>query len=237
MQEFLSNINRLTIAGSDNVCLQCQFDIDEYQDELFNEFNINFPESLAKAVPKRRAEFLAGRIIVREAMRIMVLPMIDIPIGMNRAPCWPKGVAGSITHSGNQVFCLLSKNNNCIGIDYEEIISDENVADIQCSIVSEEEVSLFSEVSSDYNKVLTLAFSAKESLFKALYFSVRKYFDFLDVTIISFQDELSDDGSSLLGLTLEVNTDLNEDIRKGRTFNVLYQWQDAGVLTFISINL
>jgi len=237
MQEFLSNINRLTIAGSDNVCLQCQFDIDEYQDELFNEFNIIFPESLAKAVPKRRAEFLAGRIIVREAMRIMLLPMIDIPIGMNRSPCWPEGIAGSITHSGNQVLCLLSKKNNGIGIDYEEIIPTENAADFQRSIVSEAEIRLFGEVSSDYNKILTLAFSAKESIFKALYFSVKKYFDFLDVAIISFQDELSDDGSSLLGLTLEVNTDLNEDIRKGRTFNVLYQWQDAGVLTFISINL
>jgi enterobactin synthetase component D len=237
MPTFLSSINRLAITGSDNVCLQCQFNIDIYRDELFSEFDILFPESLAKAVPKRKAEFLAGRIIVREAMSIMALPIKDIPIGMNRAPCWPEGVAGSITHSGNQVFCLLSKKNNGIGIDYEEIISDENVADIQCSIVSEEEVSLFSEISSDYNKVLTLAFSAKESLFKALYFSVRKYFDFLDVTIISFQDELSDDGSSLLGLTLEVNTDLNEDIRKGRTFNVLYQWQDAGVLTFINVNV
>jgi 4'-phosphopantetheinyl transferase EntD len=237
MPTFLSNINRLTITGSDNVCLKCQFNIDIYQDELFDEFNIYFPESLAKAVPKRKAEFLAGRIVVREAMKIMALPMIDIPIGMNRAPCWPEGVVGSITHSGNQVFCILSKKNNAIGIDYEEVISGEDAANIQRSIVSEEEVSLFGEVNSDYNKVLTLAFSAKESLFKALYFSVRKYFDFLDVTIISFQDELSDDGSSLLGLTLEVNTDLNEDIRKGRTFNVLYQWQDAGVLTFISINL
>ncbi len=92
-------------------------------------------------------------------------------------------------------------------------------------------------MSSDYNKILTLAFSAKESLYKSLYFSVQKYFDFLDVTIISFQDELSDDGSSLLSLTLEVNVDLNEDVRKGRTFKVLYQWQDAGVLTFISVNL
>ena len=237
MQEFLSNINRLTIAGSDNVCLQCQFNVDAYQDELFNEFDILFPESLAKAVPKRKAEFLAGRIIVREAMKIIAFPIIDIPIGMNREPCWPKGAAGSITHSGNQVFCLLSKKNNGIGIDYEEIIPTENAADFQRSIVSEAEIRLFGEVSSDYNKILTLAFSAKESIFKALYFSVKKYFDFLDVAIISFQDELSDDGSSLLGLTLEVNTDLNEDIRKGRTFNVLYQWQDAGVLTFISINL
>ena len=237
MQEFLSNTNRLIITGSDNVCLQCQFNIDAYRDELFNEFKILFPESLAKAVPKRKAEFLAGRIIVREAMRIMALPMIDIPIGKNRAPYWPGGVAGSITHSGNQVFCLLSKKNNGIGIDYEEIISTENAAGIQRSIVSEAEVRLFSEMNSDDNEVLTLAFSAKESLFKALYFSVRKYFDFLDVTIISFQDKLSDDSSSLLGLTLEVNVDLNEDVRKGRTFKILYQWQDAGVLTFISVNL
>jgi enterobactin synthetase component D len=234
---FLSNANRLTITGSDNVCLQCQFNVDIYRDELFSEFNILLPESLAKAVPKRKAEFLAGRIIVREAMRIMALPIIDIPIGMNRAPCWPEGVAGSITHSGNQVFCLLSKKNNGIGIDYEEIISGERATDIQRSIVSEEEVSLFGEVSSDYNKVLTLAFSAKESVFKALYFSVKKYFDFLDVTIISFQDKSSGDSSFLPSLTLEVNVDLNEDVRKGRTFKILYQWQDAGVLTFISVNL
>jgi enterobactin synthetase component D len=96
---------------------------------------------------------------------------------------------------------------------------------------------LFGEVNSDFNKVLTLAFSAKESLFKALYFSVKKYFDFLDVTIISFQDKSSADNSSLLSLTLELNIDLNENIGKGRIFKIFYQWQDAGVLTFISVNV
>jgi enterobactin synthetase component D len=237
MESFLSNTNRLTITGNDDICLQSQFNIDIYRDELFNEFNILFPESLSKAVPKRKAEFLAGRIIVRETMKIMALPMIDIPIGMNRSPRWPQGVAGSISHSNNQVFCLLSKKNNGIGIDYEEIIPGEDAVDIQRSIVSKKEVSLFSEVNSDYNKLLTLAFSAKESLFKALYFSVRKYFYFLDATIISFQDKSSDDNSSLLSLTLEINIDLNENIRRGRTFKIFYQWQDAGVLTFISVNV
>mgnify|MGYP006075486893 CR=1 FL=1 len=237
MQTFLSNTNRLTITGSDNICLQSQFNVDIYRDELFNEFNILFPESLAKAVPKRKAEFLAGRIIVRETMKIMDLPTIDIPIDINRSPRWPKGLAGSISHSNNQVFCLLSKKNNAIGIDYEEIISGADVVDIERSIVREKEVCLLSEVSSDYNKVLTLAFSAKESLFKALYFSVRKYFYFLDTTIISFQDESSDDSSSLLSLTLEINVDFNENIRRGRTFKIFYQWQDAGVLTFISVNV
>jgi enterobactin synthetase component D len=109
MQTFLSNTNRLTITGSDNVGLQCQFNVDAYRDKLFDEFNISFPKSLAKAVPKRKAEFLAGRIIARETMKIMALPLVDIPIGMNRAPHWPKGVAGSISHSNNQAFCLLSK--------------------------------------------------------------------------------------------------------------------------------
>ena len=77
----------------------------------------------------------------------------------------------------------------------------------------------------------------KESLFKALYFSVGKYFDFLDVTIISFQDKSSDNSSSLLSLTLELNIDLNENISKGRTFKIFYQWQDAGVLSFMSANV
>ncbi len=82
-----------------------------------------------------------------------------------------------------------------------------------------------------------MAFSAKESLFKALYFSVKKYFDFLDVTIISFQDKPSTDSSSFLSLTLELNIDLNESIGKGRIFKISYQWQDEGVLTFISVNV
>jgi enterobactin synthetase component D len=237
MQIFLSNTNRLTITGSDNVCLQCHFNIDVYRDNLFNEFNILFPESLAKAVPKRKAEFLAGRIITREAMKIMRIPMVDIPISINRAPHWPKGVAGSISHSNSQVFCLLSNKKNGIGIDYEKFIPAENAADIQHSIINKKEVSLFSKIIFDFNKALTLAFSAKESLFKALYFSVGKYFDFLDVTIISFQDKSSDDSSSLLGLTLELNIDLNEDISKGRTFKIFYQWQNEGVLSFMSANV
>jgi 4'-phosphopantetheinyl transferase EntD len=109
MQTFLSNINRVKVTGSDDVCLQCQFNVDAYRDELFNEFNILFPKSLAKAVPKRKAEFLAGRVVARETMKLMALPLVDIPIGMNRAPHWPEGVAGSISHSNNRAFCLLSK--------------------------------------------------------------------------------------------------------------------------------
>ncbi|WP_050527544.1 hypothetical protein [Pseudorhodobacter aquimaris] len=65
-------------------------------------------EVLTRAAPARAMEFAAGRAAARVAMAGFGLASA-IPMGVARAPVWPKGVSGSISHS-----TIL------IGIDLEE---------------------------------------------------------------------------------------------------------------------
>jgi len=60
-----------------------------------------FPEeeaAMARAVPRRRGEFAAGRACARAALTQLGLPAAPILPGPRGAPQWPAGVVGSITH-------------------------------------------------------------------------------------------------------------------------------------------
>src|SRR5699024_2591462 len=55
-------------------------------------------EAIGNALPKRRAEFTAGRWCARQALTELGLPPTPVERGDHGSPCWPDGVVGSITH-------------------------------------------------------------------------------------------------------------------------------------------
>ena len=54
--------------------------------------------SLGPADAKRVREFESGRAYAKRALAMLGMHNVDLPIGPNRAPLWPSGVVGSITH-------------------------------------------------------------------------------------------------------------------------------------------
>ena len=67
----------------------------------------HLPEPLRAAAPKRQREFLAGRHCAAHALRTAGLPET---VGLqDRAPIWPKGAVGSISHSDARVVAVVSK--------------------------------------------------------------------------------------------------------------------------------
>lgn len=48
---------------------------------------------------RRRSEFLAGRAHARAALTELGVNDLELPAGPDRAPLWPDGVTGSITHA------------------------------------------------------------------------------------------------------------------------------------------
>lgn len=120
--------------------------------------------SLASAGRKRRAEHLAGRIAAVHALT--ELGEKNVPaIGENRAPVWPAGLHGSITHCGTTALAVVAK--QPVGIDMETVLSDEMADELATEIVTKEEVQPLQESGLPFPLALTLAFSAKESLYKA----------------------------------------------------------------------
>jgi 4'-phosphopantetheinyl transferase EntD len=57
-------------------------------------------EQVATAVVRRRIEFAAGRHCARRALARLDIRDFVLRNGQDRAPCWPPGVVGAITHTG-----------------------------------------------------------------------------------------------------------------------------------------
>ncbi|MEB5959468.1 enterobactin synthase subunit EntD [Enterobacter sichuanensis] len=140
---------------------------------------------LANAGRKRKAEHLAGRIAAAHA-----LPDHTVPgIGPSGEPLWPEGISGSITHSGTQAMAVVVSHPNArVGIDCEAILPDSEAREIQDGIIDALEAMCLTRSGYPFALALTLTFSAKESLFKALFPQVKTFMDF-DCARITRLDE------------------------------------------------
>ena len=134
-----------------------------------------FPGETMRGVPKRIAEFRAGREAARAALAELGLPARPLPAGPDRAPIWPLGVAGSITHS--ERLCLaVAGRFRAMGVDLEPAIALP--VDLRDSVLVPEEAE-----ATDHEA--KLIFSAKEAVYKAQYGLTRQMlgFDSVAVTI------------------------------------------------------
>ena len=74
---------------------------------------------------RRKAEFLTGRALAREAMQLVgrSSPFPAIGRGPNGAPCWPDQLVGSITHCERLVAAAVAERDrvHALGIDAERL--------------------------------------------------------------------------------------------------------------------
>lgn len=178
------------------ICLSsCQFNPSLYCDSLFFELGIRFPLSLERVVVSRRAEFLAGRYLAKQMLLKEGsddLKDVEVIIGPDRRPVWPNGVLGSITHSQNIAACVMAhlpSANYYLGIDVEKILTLETCQEIENSIVTSDEIMYMKNIGFSNEVDLTLIFSAKESIFKALYPLVGEYFGFEEANLVKIDRE------------------------------------------------
>lgn len=151
--------------------------------------SLPLPDSLSKAVPKRRLHFLAGRLCAKEALArngCADLPS-EIKAGKLGCPIWPEGFVGSITHTEGFASAVVvpSKHLRGIGIDTETRFSSARASKIFEQIMSARELEAFFVACPDWPlaAVVTLCFSAKESAYKCLSPLVGRSFGFLDLEI------------------------------------------------------
>jgi len=146
----------------------------------------SLPSTVRHAVPKRQKEFLAGRYCAREALAQGGKITTDfLPIGSDRLPVWPPGWNGSISHTTDVAVAIVASKTVCqgLGIDVEVPIKKQTFDLIQSSVATSEEMACVRE--GNPLLALTIVFSAKEALFKALYPEVRRIFDFDSVRLVS----------------------------------------------------
>lgn len=138
--------------------------------------------AMARAVPKRRAEFAAGRRAARAAMTELQMPITAIPMGPDRAPIWPGGITGSLSHSDTACIAVLGRATDfaMIGADLEA--DDPLAPDLWNEVCSPQERAL---CDTDPGLAARRIFSAKEASFKAQYPHSLSLLDFADLQVLS----------------------------------------------------
>lgn len=143
---------------------------------------VSLPEERALAASfaeVRRREFLATRHLARSALGELGHPDAVVRIGPHRAPVWPAGIVGSITHCAGYRAVALARADDLrsLGIDAEPAVPlDDGVA---------EQVLLPAEAARLRDPLeSTVVFSAKESVYKAWHPLTGGWLGFEDVEVV-----------------------------------------------------
>lgn len=138
-------------------------------------------EALGDAVSlKRRVDYTLGRAAARKVLSQIGFPVVSPVLrGEHREPLWPVGVVGSISHSGGYGVAVAAWQQDvpALGLDIQKI--EERYTDELIARFADPDE--FDWVLSDPAKRTERAvrlFSAKESIFKALYVLRRVWFAF-----------------------------------------------------------
>ena len=207
----------LDIPGFDlPAAFAVRFDVQHAADADFAWHGIPFPSSLERAVLKRRVEFLAGRRCALEALRACGALVSDLPIGPDRAPVWPEGFLGSITHAGTiaAAVALPAGGTRGVGIDIECVASGPALDALETTVAGASERGAMDALVHAMGRAeaFTVVFSAKESFYKATARAVGRVFDFSAVHVV---------GTPEPGLLeLEVAENLVEGLSRGQRMQV-----------------
>lgn len=224
------NSESISFDERHHVCIaRCEFDHSQYQRNLYEELGIPFPHEFNNATTKRQVDFLAGRYIARKALREFRIDISHIPNNENRAPIWPESVVASISHSNSAAVCAasLSCHNNYLGVDVENWISPRNAKKIMRLVIDSHEEKFLRHVDISFEKALTITFSAKESLFKALYNHVGNNFNFDATKVCAL---CTKEGS----VTMIVDSTLSPLIHENNIFECKCSMDESGVMTLLS---
>ena len=158
---------------------QIDFDPATFQPEDL--FWLPYHASLTGWGRKRQAEHLAGRIAAAYALREVGEKRLPA-IGDQRQPLWPTPWFGSISHCGQRALAVIA--DRPVGVDIERRFTPQLAAELESSIISPAEKTALLRSGLPFPLALTLAFSAKESGFKATPTASQRALGFDDFQIV-----------------------------------------------------
>lgn len=221
-------IESLVFEQCKNVIIfACQFDTREFSRQWFLEYQVHGFEYVEDAVLKRQAEFFAGRLCAKHALAYWGIDGA-VERHVNRAPIWPVGMIGSISHSGNYAMAIVipEVHAELVGIDCEKRIDGTRARELANTVFTLGEYAMSARLGLSFADFFVLSFSAKESLYKALYPKVARFFGFNAAELI---DVCLTSGVFQLRLT----QDLAADWLKGRVFVGYFKFTESHIISLL----
>lgn len=143
---------------------------------------------VARAVPRRQVEFAAGRHCARLALRRLGVDDVVLLNGEDRAPRWPAGIVGAITHTGDLpggycgVAVARAAEVLALGLDAEEAQPLEDR--LWSYVLNEtERRALERAAPAERGLLAKIVFSAKECFYKAQYPLTGRFLRFDEVEV------------------------------------------------------
>ena len=197
--------------------------------ELFEHYAIPRP----KAALKRQAEFLAARLCAREALRLQTgYPSLPSQQDHSRAPAWPQYSCGSMSHSHSLCAAIVGDSQDWqgLGLDIEKPFAHARAQRLAKTLLTPDEYSAYSRLDDVTAAIyLTLVFSFKESLFKALNPLTGTYFGFYDAQVLDL--EVAEQGH----VRLRLCKDLSPQWRAGDELSGQFAFLQGSALTLVSV--
>jgi len=143
---------------------------------------------VAGAIAKRRVEFAAGRACARRALTRLGIDSFVLENGPDRAPRWPSGVVGSISHAGEvpgglcAVVVGRAHDVLALGLDIE--VAAAVAPDLWSRVATPRELAwLEAQAPSERRRLATVLFSAKECFYKARFPLCGEFLEFGEVEV------------------------------------------------------
>jgi len=141
-------------------------------------------DAMSRAIPSRQREFAQGRWCARRALAGLGYGEVEIPIGANRAPCWPARAVGSITHCSAFVGAMVAKTDDVRSLGFDVEPATPLGAELLQIVCTPSELARVASAAppdaGDWAKVI---FSAKEAIHKCVSPLYATMLDFQDVTV------------------------------------------------------
>jgi enterobactin synthetase component D / holo-[acyl-carrier protein] synthase len=170
------DLSPVTQTLPDNVSLVVVNDSDSAHLEVFAEETRLLPPTTSL---QRMAEFRLGRRAAHLAMSKIGLDPEPILRGKHREPIWPPGVTGSITHDGTRALAAVALLSDVGGIGIDIEARGRYFVGLESEITRPEELAVLERMDDEKRVESTIElFSGKESIFKAHYPRIGRFFGF-----------------------------------------------------------
>lgn len=199
-----------------------------FDDSWFAQYGIDLPARVALSVPTRRREFFWGRLCAHVAIRRFA-PNLNgqITIGSHGCPVFPDGFEGSISHGGDHAVAVCQPAElGRLGVDVEPLITQKTTRDIGPLIASQAEIDRADWGDAHESLRLTLIFSAKEALFKAMYPDIARIVDFSCASVAGVDRTVE-------RLLLTIEEDLSGRWNRGRQIEAQFKVYADRVITLV----
>lgn len=215
------------LSDSDPWLAVSRFDPQQYSDALAIAWGIPLPDRLQRAVIKRRAEYLASRLLARTVMARLGIENFLLTNAPDRSPCWPAGVQASLSHSAGVVVLAATRQPVGVGVDVEQWMSDATASETAELLMDPQEQHLLRSLPIPFSAAATLLFSLKESLYKALWPQLHQPMDFQQATLETVD-------LSRQCATLRLTDHFSDRFTVGTVLQAHFLWQEGQVITLLT---